>query len=80
MPFDRKTDTYIPEFAERLKVVPFEPTIIPGINDLQLDQTISVDSSALTTPYDNSDSWLSATNVKSALDELYSDIQALNCP
>ena len=68
--FDRKTDTYIPEFEERIKVVTFEPTITPWLNEITVDGNISVEFSAIDIPYDNSTSWLSATNVQAAIDEL----------
>jgi hypothetical protein len=42
--FDRKTDTYIPEFEERIKLQAFEPELIPGINDPQISQAISVET------------------------------------
>lgn len=84
MPYNTKTDTYIPDFFDRI-IPQEEDKEVPGINAPYLIEWENVILNATTTAaadvtYDNSGSWLSATNVKSALDELYSDMQALNCP
>ena len=44
MTFNRKEDTFIPEFLERQPVKKFEPKFIPWINDPELNQDISIET------------------------------------
>ena len=41
--YDIETDTYTPQFAEEIQPVVFDPKLIPGINDNQINQDISIE-------------------------------------
>ena len=68
--YDKVTNTYTNDVIERIQPTPFNPQIIPWLNDKQIDWKISVVTKAIDIFYDNSTSWLTATNVQDAIDEL----------
>ncbi len=70
MPYDKETDTYIPDFKTRMTEGNWEVEKTPGINKPFLIPWLNVIISAEDIPYDNSTSWLSAENVQDAIDEL----------
>ena len=57
------------EYLKDLDEREFDPALVPWINDPFLTwQNVIID--AINIPYDNTTSWLTATNVQAAIDEL----------